>query len=1845
MMKFTFLLLLFATFFQPSFQAYGAKPGNVILNLDSIAHVSCFGQNDGAIFISILDGVPPFSIEWSNGDTTLNLLNLPAGVYSVSVTDDEGDVAILEGIEIIQPDELTISLTHLELPGCAGQTGALEVTAEGGIPPYEYAWSSGQTTDVIDGLSAGYYELVVTDANGCTAVLDYSLEPEYPGVSLEADGNITCTHPVVTLDGTGSSFGDDFVFTWNAENGGQFISATDSLVVWTDAAGSYTLEIINLLNGCSSLATLEVAVDTILPIVDAGPDLDVPCTNSEVTINGDGSTGSSFTHEWSSEDSGNIIEGGNTLSPLVNHAGTYILTTKNLENGCSASDTMTVTGANEPPVAAVQGGELTCLTTEIQLAVEADTSGTSFKWTGPGGFSSDELSPLVSTVGEYLFTITDTMTTCTTVAVAEVLENTTPPVVETSGGILTCTHSTVTLTATAESADVIFTWSGPNGFSSFEPNPEVSEAGEYTLEAIDTLTGCVAAAIETVGIDTLAPTADAGTGGTLTCAVPSLLLDGSASSQGDDYAYLWTTDDGIILSGEETLTPEVGAAGTYTLTVTNQVNGCTDTDEVEVFEDTLAPDVDAVGGVITCFEPSTQLTGIFDTTHVSFVWEGPNGFTSFEQNPVASAGGDYFLIVTDTLNGCSSTATATVIAFTTAPELTLTASDTITCAITEATLTVSSQLQDVVYAWSGPNGYQSGDSIITVTDPGVFTVLAIELVYGCIALDSITLEGNLVAPVANAGTGFNLDCHVTSGLLDGTLSSQGAEFTYAWSTQDGNIVSGEETLTPEVDAAGTYTLTVTNTGNGCISSDEAEVVQIAPVTAEISNVTNVSCHGSADGSATVTAGGGVGNFTYAWSSGSLNATATGLVVGSYSVTVYDGSNCTAEATVIIGQPTVLTANASATAQSLAGVDDGTATANPDGGTSPYSFEWSNGETTQDISDLAPGAYTVIITDANGCTAIETVNVNAFDCILTGTISATDVTCFGDATGTATVILENAIAPIQFTWSNGDTLATAANLAAGVYNVTASDSTNCSISLTITVNQPTPIIVSELFHTNLTCTTDQNGSVTVAANGGAQPYSFVWFDGSEGPSISGLGIGDYDVVVTDGNGCEVTYTTTISSDDNEPPTLVLQDITVSLDENGQAVITAEMFDAGSSDNCGIATWSVSPESFDCSQTGDQTVTITVIDLNGNESSANANVTILDDQAPVLVCPDNVVISACNTELFYDLPAVTDNCFANPDLLQLTEGLPSGAEFPAGLTTQTFSYTDDSGNAGTCSFTVEVVEALAVSYTLSNVSCAGACDGSINLTLSNGLEPYQILWSNGDSGEELNGLCAGSYTASITDEGGCSLELTLEISEPAALVIGVLAVENPACAEDATGEITVEAAGGVQPYEILWSTNATTETVSGLLPGTYTVVVTDANSCTTILSVPVIATDSEAPVLSLQNVTVQLGANGMVTLNPADFDAGSTDNCSIASWTVSPTNFDCGDLGTHTVVLVATDSNGNSSVGQAQVTVVDNIAPVLTCPANITAGYCNPAVLFPLPQVSDNCTPDLAQLQQIAGLPSGATFPAGPTLQTFSYTDAGGNAGTCSFTVTVGTVATVSATVDNVSCFGNCDGEITLTISGGTPPFTIAWSNGQTGLTATGLCAGTYTASVTDPSSCLQVLTTVVTQPAALQLTVDLVNNDVGGASQGDIFISVSGGTTPYTFQWTRNGQNIATTEDLLNILAGQYQVTVKDANGCEISSANITVENMVSTNEPSWSNNLRMLPNPASAWVQLSFENALTQEVDVVFLDAAGRSVSSAKIANGQQEIRLEISDLAPGFYTVQLRSATATAFRRLIVSR
>ena len=425
----------------------------------------------------------------------------------------------------------------------------------------------------------------------------------------------------------------------------------------------------------------------------------------------------------------------------------------------------------------------------------------------------------------------------------------------------------------------------------------------------------------------------------------------------------------------------------------------------------------------------------------------------------------------------------------------------------------------VTYAWSGPNGFSTTEQNPTVFTPGNYELTVTNLLNGCTETAATVVEG-VVLPSAVANADQLLNCNATSVFLNGTGSSFGPEFSYAWTTNNGIIESGGTTLNPTVSEAGLYVLTVTNDITGCTETAEVEVFASPEVIAGISSQTDVLCFGEDNGAATAQGSGGDGSFTYAWSNGMSGNSVNNLNAGNYVVTVSDGFGCTATTSVTISQPAVLEANATSTAQTMQGVNDGTAAANPSGGAPDYTYLWNNGLTTSTIDGLAPDNYTVTVTDANGCTSVQTVTVNPIECFVEASVSQENVSCNGAADGSATANLLNASEPISFIWSNDETTQTVDGLAPGSYDVTATDVNGCEVVASVTIIEPAALNV------NATATDQMiaglnDGTATANPTGGTDPYMYEWSNGETTATITDLAPDNYTVTVTDANGCTET----------------------------------------------------------------------------------------------------------------------------------------------------------------------------------------------------------------------------------------------------------------------------------------------------------------------------------------------------------------------------------------------------------------------------------------------------------------------------------------------------------------------------------------------------------------------------------------------------------------------------------------------------------------------------------------------------------------------------------------------------
>ncbi|MFN8393527.1 MAG: T9SS type A sorting domain-containing protein [Bacteroidia bacterium] len=655
-------------------------------------------------------------------------------------------------------------------------------------------------------------------------------------------------------------------------------------------------------------------------------------------------------------------------------------------------------------------------------------------------------------------------------------------------------------------------------------------------------------------------------------------------------------------------------------------------------------------------------------------------------------------------------------------------------------------------------------------------------------------------------------------------------------------------------------------------------------------------------------------YTYSWSNGATTEDVGNLSVGTYSVTVTDANGCSTTSSFTLTEPAILASSgvaatyACGTNVSCNGASDGSIDLTATGGASclAYSYSWSNGATTEDVSNLAAGTYSVTVTDANGCSTTSSFTLTEPDQLRVDAITSptfvcgTNVSCNGASDGAINLAIGGGATCLAYTyqWSDGATTEDRTGLTAGTYSVTVTDANGCSTSGSITLTEPAILASSGVAATyscgtNVSCNGAADGSINLTATGGAGcvNYSYSWSNGATTEDVSGLTAGTYTVTVTDANGCSTTSSFTLT----EPAILA---------SSGVAATYA----------CG-----------------------TNISCNGSaDGSINLSVT---------------GGASC---------AAYSYSWSNGATTEDIGGLTAG--------TYTVTVTDANGCSTTSSFTLTqpavLQRTLLVSATHAcgyNISCNGASDGTVNLEVGGGAScvAYTYQWSNGATTQDLSGLTAGTYTVTVTDANGCSFTDAITLTQPAPVALSLTAFTytcgyNVSCNGASNGIVGLTVTGGASclAYTYQWSDGATTEDRTGLAAGTYGVTVTDANGCSATASItltqpaPLAVTSLTSPLHLGYNISCNGGNDGAITVA---YTGGATCQPRTVALSGPVSGSQSGNgtntftglvAGTYTVTV--TDANGctvSSTITLTQPTpVVSNAGPDQCILYGYTSGNC-------------------------------------------------------------------------------------------------------------------------------------------------------------------------------------------------------------------------------------------------------------------------------------------------------------------
>ncbi|MCU0346281.1 MAG: gliding motility-associated C-terminal domain-containing protein [Saprospiraceae bacterium] len=981
-----------------------AQPGMFLCNTDSLQLSASQTSSSG----------PGFSMAWaSQNGTILSGQNTPmpwvgnAAIYTLTITDlTNGCTASAS---------TTVSANTTPPIAQAGQNATLDcISTPVGLdgsgsstgPSFSYQWTTTGGNIVSGGSSlmpevngvGTYFLTVENSANGCSAIDSVAVaqDASAPTVVIAPANQLDCDTDEITLNATGSSVGTNITITWN---GPSFTDGVNTLTPTVNQPGVYQLILLNQSNNCVANASMTVMQDTVAPIADAGPAPVLDCSTPSAMLDGSGSSqGPSMSYLWSTGEASQSIS--------VSNPGNYTLTVNNSTNGCSASDAVTVISfGNLPNVDIDPPGSLNCAVAQLQLSATAPVGSEYFyNWTftgtGTGIISgAGSLTPTIGSPGTYTLTVTNVQTGCSASESVLVAQNGNLPTAEAGAPqTLLCGQTSVSLNGAGSSsgAGIAYLWETQNG-SILEDGttlaPTVNAPGIYTLTVTDLQSGCSATDEVQVGQDANAPTADAGAPQTLDCSVQQVTLDGTGSSSGPGFTYLWTTSDGLISAGANTLTPIVTAAGTYLLTVTNTQNNCQTLASVQVVDLAQPPTaVATTNQQLGCGTQPIALSGMGSSTGTvyAYLWAGPgvaSGGTTL--SPLVNAPGIYTLTVTNLANTCTSTAQVTVIQNSTPPTAVAAAPQSITCLLQQVPLsgTGSSTGAGFSYQWQGPGIMLGGMTLMPTANAGGVYTLTVTGPNGCTATATAIVTANTTPPTAIAAAPLGLGCGAQQVQLDGTGSSTGASVFYLW--QGPGLVSGQTTLTPTVNAPGTYTLTVANQANGCSATATATVNQDNPSVIAVTNApqpltcalttTSIDATGSSAGA----------NILYDWTGPGVASGDDAIQVfvtepGTYTLTVTDqATGCTATTTAIVSADSV-PPMADAGPNLLIGCSNDTLTLVGTTNVLNAEFLWTTwivgsiiGNTAQSTILIdEPGRYVLQVTNLdNGCAAFDTAHVN------------------------------------------------------------------------------------------------------------------------------------------------------------------------------------------------------------------------------------------------------------------------------------------------------------------------------------------------------------------------------------------------------------------------------------------------------------------------------------------------------------------------------------------------------------------------------------------------------------------------------------------------------------------------------------------------------------------------------------------------------------------------------------------------------------------------------------------------------------------------------------------------------
>ena len=1007
-------------------------------------------------------------------------------------------------------------------------------------------------------------------------------------------------------------------------------------------------------------------------------------------------------------------------------------------------------------------------------------------------------------------------------------------------------------------------------------------------------------------------------------------------------------------------------------------------------------------------------------------------------------------------------------------------------------------------------------------------------------------------------------------------------------------------------SAGTYDVIVTD-GNGCGVTQEVIISPPSPQIEVIASGSDVVCSSTTSGDVWISSiTGGLpssSGFSYTWYSTSNNQivgygdTLSGIPYGGYFVVAEDSLGCSGNSSTTITESTGFSVNLVTTEPICTGGQEGSIFANVSGGgIPPYSYLWSTSnpaDTFETLYNLIAGTYDVTITDKYGCDTTLSVNLDEPPQPLSIQMeSVQPISCYSDSTGIARVEVIGGEAPYSYLWSSGHVLDTAWNLWADTHTVVVTDARGCSQTSSVIITENSEII-SSLSSVDVSCYGYNDGSAQVNnTTGGVTPYEYSWSSGSSFNAIINLNFGQYIVTTTDDIGCSISDTVFI----NQPFSL----------QSAAKVTDISCYGINDGELEAMVSGGTSPYTYQWLDGSSVLSTDSVV--TGLGSSSNYQLQVTDSHGCFSFAfasidePDSIEILVSTIT-----PAYCDDVATGGAVVIATGGvLENGSDYtyswnnpgPFQQTSSTLhsqeagdyivTVMDDNSCTNSDTITIPLQPTFRDSIFSTRTSCYNGSDGSSEVYLVGGFAPYtyEFTYNNGSTQIVTSSIPSlinsnvpyGTYSVLITDGNGCDISDTGFVDQPLPLEYHIEKLSDQSCFGDQSscdGELSLGIEGGNNDYDYSWFDN------QGNILGSFTIA---NNNIDTVLTTVLISGLCEG----FHTITVTDDKNCSSTLH-------------INSPEFNPVE-----------ILEGEDVSS--------VIDVQSVTGTLDCygDSGISASILNPDPRFTYNWYADGVLV-LSDTTHAYNLPGGQLTAVASYLGCTST----------SLAVTVQQPDAITATVqeNDIDCYGNNNGSVSLSMQGGIGSYTYDWSNGSSNNSISGLSEGTYDVTVTDANGCTYSNQFIITEPSDLQVSINANNNILAA--------SVSGGTTSYSYEWKFNNQVVSTGSIVTAQQTGYYILTVTDANGC-IETVQYLYQS-VSVNDvaPLMFN---IYPNPSDMEILLSVNHKGEYLYKIV-------TYKGDVVLEGEMydEKKVDISHLASGLYFVQVSSNKINKVVKLMV--